>query len=321
MKSELTIQVVGWNSAGHLRSTFAALKRAQAGGATVRYIDNASKDNSVRLVKQILPEADIVKNEENIGFGPGHNIGFRLCKTPYVLALNPDVIINWQQFKKLLLFFDDNRVAAIQGKLLRAQAGREVKIIDSVGIKLSLALNGIERGAGEVDVGQYEEQEDILAVTGAVGLYRLSSINEVAHRNGEVYDEDFFAYKEDVDLGWRLKNAGYKSIFVPIEIGIHKRVLGRRGLFNWGVTPKKVWGRLRSERTRYSLRNWLWMIFKNASFSQAFKHEIFIDLRIFTFLILSFLYWPLFSIWSEVWDGFSIMARKRREFDIALKKV
>lgn len=315
MPPQLTIQIVGWNSAKTLPATLAALKNIPPDEVIIRYLDNASQDDSISLVRQNLPQADIISLPANRGFAGAHNLGFSQCTTPYVLTCDPDMQLDWEGIKQLLAFLNDPKIAAVQGKVLRPDGK-----IDSTGIKLSLALNGLERGANEEDRGQYDAEAAIIAVTGAAGLYRLKALQQVAHTPpvegvSEVFDKDFFAYKEDVDLGWRLNKAGYKVLYVPIPMGTHARTLGRRGVFNWGLNPKETYNRLRSPRTRYSFRNWLWMITKNVTLKQELVSEIFILSRLFAFFLLNLAYPPFFKVWLETIQGIPKMLDKRTKSD------
>jgi GT2 family glycosyltransferase len=275
--------------------------------ALIRYIDNASTDQSVSLVRRQLPGAEIIQLSENRGFAGAHNAGLARCTTAYVLTHDPDLAVDWPGVQKLLAAFADPHLAAIQGKLLRAQGN----IIDSAGIIRTRALNGHERGALEEDQGQYEEAAPLLAVTGACGMYRMAALQDVEEPGGQYFDEDFFAYKEDVDLGWRLNRAGWKVCYRPVYVGRHRRSLGRRGLMNWGIRPDAVMVRLRTKRTRYSLRNWVWMMAKNASLKEEMAAELFIDARLLLFFCFSLLYWPLFPVWGEIIRGLPDMMNKR----------
>jgi len=161
------------------------------------------------------------------------------------------------------------------------------KQIDSAGVALSLALNGVERGAGEPDIGQFSVMEQVKAVTGAAAIYRMSALRDIVFGENEIFDEDFFAYKEDVDLGWRLNNREWKVLFVPVGIGVHKRSFGKKTDLSWKFRLKSFYKRISDVRTRYSLRNWVWTTVKNATFKQMFLHELFFDARLLVFFIFS----------------------------------
>lgn len=312
MAQELTIQIVGWNSAKHLRQAARALKSLPDETVAIRYIDNASTDDSVAIVRSLLPQADIITLDKNEGFAGAHNIGFNHCTTPFVLTHDPDLTLEWSGLKKILDVIKANKnIGAIQGKLYRAETRDNQYVIDSAGIVSTLALNGRERGANEADQGQYNKSADLWAVTGACGLYRIEALQDAAYNQNEFFDKDFFAYKEDVDLGWRLNKLGWKVVYEPVLVGTHHRTLGRRGLSNWGISPFAIIERLRSPRTRYSLRNWLWMIVKNVTIWEDIKHEIFVDARLFVFFLLSIVYPPLFPVWGETIKGLPKMYEKR----------
>lgn len=308
MEPQVTIQIVGWNSAGHLPACLAALRPVPAGAAVVRYLDNGSRDDSVALVRRLLPAAEVVELSTNRGFAGAHNAGLVRCTTPYVLVLNPDVRLCWPSIPKLLGLFGDETVAAVQGKLYRDDAQR---VLDSAGIVMTAALNGRDRGAGEVDRGQYDAPAELAAVTGAAGLYRLAALREVAHDGIEIFDEDFFAYKEDVDLGWRLRRAGWKIFYRPVAEAVHLRALGAGTPRQWSWRPRRLRARLRDQRTWYSLRNWVWMLCKNASLRDLIRHEVFVDARLLFFLALSAVYWPLLRVWPAMVRGLPRMAAKR----------
>ncbi len=354
MEKLLTIQLLGWNGSQHLRETLARLSEISQEEADIRYIDNGSEDHSVEMVRDLLPQAEIIALKENTGFAHAHNIGFAQCTTPYVLTLDQDISLVWDGIKKLVEILEkDKKIGAVQGKLYRridsppfqggARGGASafvrrtppnlplerggVHVIDSAGIVLTLALNGKERGSSEQEKGQYESEAKLIAVTGGCGLYRMEALRSIAtpvgktlgvngktpsvEETGEVFDESFFAYKEDVDLGWRLNNSGWQVKYIPVLVGYHTRTMGRRGILNWGLGIKKISERLSNPRTRYSLRNYMWMLAKNMTWKQEIIHAPFILIRLFVFFILSLFSAQLFSVWKEAFTKMPEMMGKR----------
>lgn len=320
MLPKLTIQILGFNGANDLPRAVGALKNIPREEAVIRYIDNGSTDGSAEIVRQVLPHADVIERGVNTGFAGGNNFGFSLCSTPFVLIQNPDVTIDWQGVQELLKAFDDPKVGAVQGKLYRKSQTPMTndQVLDSVGIVQTIALNGRERGAGEEDRGQFEEPTQLLAVTGGCALYRMEALRtisapgaEMGLNLGEVFDENFFAYKEDVDLGWRLSNAGWKCLYVPVRMGWHARTMKREGVLNWGLNPKRIFARLKNRRTRMSLRNYCWMIAKNASSEQIILRSPFIAARLLVFFIFSLAYSPLLGVWTEIVGGLPRALAKR----------
>lgn len=312
MTPKLTIQILGWNSAKELRANLPVLRNIPQDEALIRYIDNGSTDDSVSIVKKYIGRADIVELHSNKGFSAGHNVGFAMCNTPFVLVANPDVALSWSGVIQLMNEFQDPRVAAVQGKLYRPNHGK--LMFDSAGIVFTLALNGKDRGAGQLDQGQYDQPSLIDAVTGACGLYRIAALRSIAYNEGgypEFFDEAFFAYKEDVDIGWRLTNAGYRIRYVPIVMGFHKRSLQLEGDLGWKISTRSILNRIRDTRTRYSMRNYIWMLIKNASAANVLTHMLFITIRVTTLVLVSLLMPSLAKVWLEIVKGMPAMMMKR----------
>src|SRR4030095_12141583 len=94
--------------------------------------------------------------------------------------------------------------------------------LDSTGIIMLREQRHLDRGAGETDNGQYENPEDIFGPSGAAALYRRATLDDVAI-NGQYFDEDFFAFREDADLAWRCRLLGWNSIYVPAAVALHRR--------------------------------------------------------------------------------------------------
>lgn len=337
MNPRLTIQLLGWNGAQHLRETLTTLSEIPQDQVILRYIDNGSEDYSIEIVRDLLPIAEIIALQKNTGFAHAHNIGFSKCTTPYVLTLDQDIVIIWDGIKKLLDALDqDKYLGAVQGKLYRKGRGRT---IDSAGIIQTLSLNGQERGSNEEDRGQYDVPASLIAITGGCGLYRIKALKSVIpsqagiqattwipdraclpHRQvgndneaSEVFDKDFFTYKEDVDLGWRMHAAGWGVKYIPVLVGYHARTLGRRGIFNWGITPNAITSRITSTRTKLSLRNYIWMLAKNMTWQQEIIHAPFILARLAVFFVLSLFSPQLFAAWGDTLRGIPSILIKRQE--------
>lgn len=305
----LTIQIVTWNGARVLPETLVVLKDIPPTQATIRFIDNHSTDVTRRLIAAALPGADILALPQNIGFAAAHNLGFAKATTPYVVTCDQDVALSWAGVVELVESFSDEAVAAVQGKLLRAARSADGRpLIDSAGIVRTLALNGVDRGAGLVDSGQYNAPDEVAAVTGGCAIWRLSALRQVAYGESEVFDEDFFAYKEDVDLGWRLRRAGYVLRYEPVLMGIHHRTFGAGSAeARW----TSLYRRLQNVRTHYSLRNYIWMLVKNISAKEILIYDIAIAGRLLIFVFLTVLYPPLLMAWLQALQKLPLMVRKR----------
>jgi len=196
-------------------------------------IDNASTDGSVKCLNSHIrrfalnSQIRIINNKRNFGFAEAHNQGIRDSKGKYILCLNQDVILDKDYITEAVKILEKNpKIAAVQGKLLRLDRNlKPTNIIDSTGLVMLKNRRIISRGQGKVDGEEYKRPEEIFGVDGAAPVYRREALEDVKVDN-EVFDGDFFAYKEDVDLSWRLRLYGWKAWYCPEAIAWHARTSG-----------------------------------------------------------------------------------------------
>jgi GT2 family glycosyltransferase len=160
-----------------------------------------------------------VRSPINTGFCKAHNELVHRFPSKYVLFLNPDTELRPSFIAELVRALDARPDAAsASGKLLRMDG----KTIDSAGIVMLREQRHLDRGAGQPDAGQFDLPEEIFGPSGAAAMYRRKTLDEVAIE-GQYFDEDFFAFREDADLAWRCRLFGWKSIYVPAAIAQHRR--------------------------------------------------------------------------------------------------
>src|SRR5262249_50839389 len=147
-------------------------------------------------VRQRFPRATLVENGRNLGFCAANNIGLARSRGDYVLFLNADAVLTPAYLEEALREMEaDRAVGMVAGKVLRFDR----RTIDTAGQRLTRARRIEERGYGEIDRGQYDEPGEVFSVCGAVALYRRAAIDSVT-LDGEFFDEDFFAFWEDLDV-------------------------------------------------------------------------------------------------------------------------
>ena len=233
----------------------------------VLVIDNASSDGVEGFLREHYPEIVFLRNARNLGFSAAHNQGIRYAiehwpagelAEKFILLTNPDTIMTPTFLEELLCVAAFHpEVGAFGGKLLRAfgeNLGDEIfkevvksDRIDSVGLNPHRNHTITDRGAGELDQGQFEEQEKVFGISGALALYRASALEEIRFAD-EILDHDFFAYKEDVDLAWRLQHRGWDALYVPKAIAYHYRGM-------YGPEKSGIWRRLKNRQEKSSVRN------------------------------------------------------------------
>lgn len=238
----IAVNLAAYNGARWLPYCLESLVRQTNQQFYLVIIDDASLDNSCQVVEEFLAvhtelasRTRLMRNRQNMGFARTHNQALSWSSGEYVLLVNQDIILAEDYIKKTVkVLLDHHEVAAVTGKLKRWHfdaenyySGRELEgpqIIDSAGFKILRNRSVSERGAGEVDRGQYNKAEEIFGVSGALPMYRRHAIKEVSP-NGEMFDSDFVMYKEDVDLAWRLQRAGFKAFYIHEAVAYHDRSL------------------------------------------------------------------------------------------------
>lgn len=241
----VVISFVTWNSEKYLKTLFQSLQAQTYPHCELLIRDNHSTDDTQAIIAEWIPQlpypTTLFREEENTGYARAHNANMREAKTRkanYVLVLNPDIVLDAHAIEVMQLALrEHDRVASVGGKILQAKflfgSGvaevRQCNEIDTTGISLSRKRRSADRGHGKHDHGQYAEGE-VFGVSGACALYRLRALYEVATPKGaeseEWFDEDFFAYKEDVDLAWRLQLFGWSAWYAPKALAWHHRVMG-----------------------------------------------------------------------------------------------
>jgi GT2 family glycosyltransferase len=241
---KLSVHLLTWNGAKYLPYLFTSLKSQTFSDWQLVIIDNNSKDETLEVIKNELnsfPQPYHLQiNEKNLGFARGHNLALRWLfakgEGEYVLLLNQDMVLGSDYLERLIDFMDGHSEAgAAQGVLLKwdfektrkeSLAAAKTQIIDTLGLVVLANRRVIDWGTGfsrfNFDFLKLDSPLEIFGVSGALPMYRLKALKEVAH-DKEVFDEDFFSYKEDVDLAFRLRSAGWKAYLVPQAYAWHDR--------------------------------------------------------------------------------------------------
>lgn len=220
----VTACVVSWNTAGHLPGMLSSLAAQTHADLEIVVVDNASADGSAAVARRHTG-VRVVANAENRGFGGAANQGIALARangSDVVLVCNPDLVLAPDYVERAVeALGSDERRAAIQGKLWRTGL-QPTRVLDTTGHLAFTTRLFRNRGEGALDVGQFDKPGPVFGVCGCAALYRLGALEDVAVR-GEVFDEDLFAFWEDIDLDWRLALRGFHAWYTPAACGWHER--------------------------------------------------------------------------------------------------
>ena len=222
----VSVTIVTYNSGRFIKRCLESVLAQDYPFKEIIVIDNKSTDGTVDILESFEDRCRIVYNEENIGFSAAQNQAIALSKAEWILTLNPDVLLLKGFIEELVHAGNlDPKVGTVCGKLLTMTSGfdfPEKPFVDSTGIYFTPNLRHLDRGSLELDNGHYRNYEYVFGATAAAALYRREMIDDI-EIDGEFFDNDFFAYREDADVAWRAQLLGWNCLYVPYARGYHVR--------------------------------------------------------------------------------------------------
>jgi GT2 family glycosyltransferase len=247
----VTAVVLNYNGADLLDIVMPGLECQTYAPLAVTVVDNGSSDGSAARVRERWPHARVIEIPENIGVARALNRGVEETDTELIALLNNDVELEPRWLEELVATLAQHpEAASATGKLLRFD---ERNLIDAAGDAMRWSSACVNRGAGERDEGQYDSPEAVFSACGGAALYRRSAFDDVG-----LFDEDFFAYMEDVDWGLRAQLRGFAARYEPAAVAYHKR----------GATTGKSIGRYRV----FQRRNQIWLVVKSYPLGMLVRH-------------------------------------------------
>ena len=269
---DVSIVVVTYNSIDFIEECIKSIVTQTYKEFEIFIVDNNSQDNTVGFIRRYYPQVNLIENEENYGLSYAYNQGIKLANGEYILILNSDIVLErsfLHEIKKLIAKSGE-AVGMFSPKIL---VMKNKDIIDSTGLLLSKTRRFFNRGNGEIDRNQYNQDQNIFGPCAAAALYNKKMLDAIKI-NGEYFDPDFFLLLEDFDIAWRARNLGWKAEYVPNAVCYHEG----------GISKKD------NEYVQYlSFRNRYFLIVKNeslGSFVMSIPFYIIYDIpRFFYFLI------------------------------------
>ena len=245
---DLSIIIVNYNVKYFLEQCLHSVQRGSGDLQTeVFVVDNNSVDGSCAMVQEKFPDVNLIRNDQNLGFSAANNQAIKKSSGRYVLLLNPDTVIEEDTLVKCVGYMDEHPDSG----------GLGVKMIDGKGdflpeSKRSLPTPRVaffkifglsrlfprSRVFGRYHLGYLDKDRihQVEILCGAFMMLRKSALDEVG-----LLDEDFFMYGEDIDMSYRLLNAGYKNIYYPESTIIHyKGESTKKGSLNYVLTFYKA---------------------------------------------------------------------------------
>ena len=220
-----SVVIVNYRGADDTCAALAALRelRWPRERLEVIVVDNASGDGSVERIAKEHPEVEVLALDQNRGFGAGCNAGAEVATGQYLAFLNNDARPDPEWVAAATAVLDrDGSVACVASKVLDWDG----ELVDFVDAGLGFYGHGFKVHAGEPDSPAYDREADVLFASGAAMVARASTFREVGG-----FDERYFLFFEDVDLGWRLWLLGHRVRYVPASLTFHRhhRSMGALG--------------------------------------------------------------------------------------------
>jgi len=234
--------VLNWNGCHVLDNCLRSLYNQTYRPLEIIVVDNGSTDGSVDFLREKFHSVHLIRNDKNLGFGAGNNIGIRASQGRYIMMLNNDTRLDPNCVEELKRSIEkDERFGACASKILLES---RPDIIDGVGIVV--CPDGLSFGRGRLQKRErYDEEEEIFFASDGACLYRREMLDDIG-----LYDEDFFAYADETDMGWRAQLAGWKCIYSPKAIVYHHHSTssgGRVSFFKaFLVERNRIWVALKN---------------------------------------------------------------------------
>jgi len=323
-QKKLIVSLVVYNGRAYLPFCLKALSEQTFTDFEILAIDNDSTDGSLEYIQEFFPKVKIIKSAKNLGFARAHNQIISWTKSDYVLLLNQDVVLAKDFLQNSIECLNNNpQTGSLTGKILRWEFENNsyTNIIDSLGLEIFKNHAIADRGANQEDQAENSgEIQEVFGVSGAAPIYRRTALENVKEptfrglKNFEYLDEDFFSYKEDVDLAYRLRLAGWSSIYLPTAIAYHQRTVKSSGKNSVAELKKKRAERM-SAVNAYSYANHLAVIIKNEFLRNILKDFF----RIFFYELKKFFYCLLFE--RKTLQGLSVISKNFGQYSAKRKYI
>lgn len=246
----ISVLVINYNGERHLAQLVAALQAQTLRDFELIFIDNGSADGSVALMQQICDKGALAStlliNRENTGFAPACNQGIRAAQGEWIALLNNDAFPEPGWLEHLWAAAQSSpRLGMVAAKLLFAH---QPERINSAGIAIDRAGIAWDWRGGELDKPEESGPVEIFGPCGGAALYSRQMLDEIGG-----FDEDFFAYLEDVDLAWRAQRTHWRCVYAPAAVVRHvtSATAGEGSRFKSRMLGRnKVWLAAKNSRWR-----------------------------------------------------------------------
>jgi len=212
-KNKITAVITNYNGKYFLKECLNSIKNQDFPYFDVIIIDNASTDGSVEYIEKYYPEIILIKNNKNLGFPAAVNLGINNSSAEYIFILNNDTELESKCMSNLYECIQkDESIFAVTSKMIQYYDRAKM---DDAGDEYTI-LGWTKRVGYGKSPDQYSKERETFSACAGASLYRRSILDEIGY-----FDENFFAYLEDVDISYRARINGYKCVYCPEAVVYH----------------------------------------------------------------------------------------------------
>ncbi|MGA1823316.1 MAG: glycosyltransferase family 2 protein [bacterium] len=304
---KVSVNILSTNERKHVSRCIDAILQQTYNNIELLVIDNGSTDGTAAFIQGVYKDkVKVIKSDINLGCAGGNNLGIKESKGKYIMPCDANLFMTSTYIEEMVKAIEKAKdIGMVQGKLLRIDQIDnnyiETKIIDSVGTYLTKDRRNFDRGQGEEDRGQYDQEHYIFGAGGACPLYKRQMLEDILV-DGEYFDEEFFIYREEIDFNWRAQLFGWKCLYAPKAVAYHLRTYTREKRKKLPLFFRKL-----QYRNRYL------MVYKNddiINFFTALPYIVWFDVRALIYITL---FEPqLLSTYYQLLTLYPYMKKKRR---------
>ena len=210
---KVTIVIPNYNGKHFMEPCLSSLSEQTYKDFHILVVDNASSDGSIEYMEENYPDIELIKLQKNYGFSKAVNIGIQHSRTPYVILLNNDTTVDTRYVEEMVKAIEKSpKIFSVSSKMIQMY---HPELIDSAGDLYTLLGWGVCRGCGR-PISNYTKYDEIFTACAGAAIYRRSVFDDIGY-----FDENHFAYLEDIDIGYRARIYGYYNVYCPTALVYH----------------------------------------------------------------------------------------------------
>ncbi|WP_276955091.1 glycosyltransferase family 2 protein [Methanobrevibacter woesei] len=258
---KVSVVTPNYNGKDFLYAYFESLIKNSNEIGEVIIVDNGSRDGSQEFIRNYREKVDfpivLIENSQNLGFAEAVNQGISKARYDYIFSLNNDTVVEKSAILELLnLLNTEERIFSVSSKMVQFNNS---ELIDDAGDDYTLLAYTKKRGNNQ-NLNKFIEVSEVFSSCAGAALYRKDLLEELGG-----FDSEFFAYMEDVDLGYRARINGYKNLFCPNAIVYH-------------IGSATTGSQYNEFKVRLAARNNVWVVYKNLPIPQKIVNVLFLFL-------------------------------------------